>query len=79
MTHARLTAIVCQGLITATERCGKTYTGRGRHSIVDQARAAGWRIGALPDGTPDAMCPACARPDPVTVGLCRDLERSVRR
>lgn len=33
----------------------------------------------LSDGTPDAMCPACAKPDPVTVGLCRDLERSVRR
>lgn len=37
-----------------------------------------WRI-LLDHGRIDAMCPACARPDPVTVGLCRDLERSVRR
>jgi hypothetical protein len=61
------------------ERCGKVFKGWGQWSILDQARAAGWRIGRLVDGTPDAMCPACAKPDPATVALCRDLERSVKR
>jgi hypothetical protein len=76
---ARLTAIVCQGLLGEGERCGKVYKASGDWSVLDQARAAGWRIGRLPDGTPDAMCPACARPDPATVALCRDLKQSVRR
>ena len=44
----------------------------------DQARTRGWRIWWR-DGQLDPHCPACAKPDPVTVGLCRDLERSVRR
>lgn len=42
------------------------------------ARAAGWRIGALPDGRHDAMCPRCARPDPVLVRLCKELARAGR-
>lgn len=44
----------------------------------DQARVRGWKIWWR-DGQLDPHCPTCARPDPVTVGLCRDLERSVRR
>jgi hypothetical protein len=39
------------------------------------ARAAGWKIGALPDGTHDAMCSRCAKPDPVLVRLCKELAR----
>lgn len=76
---ARLTAIICQGLISDTQRCGRTFTGTGTAPLVDRARAAGWRIGQRRDGTPDAMCPTCARPDPATVALCRDLEQSVQR
>ena len=75
----RLTAIVCQGVDPETEeRCGKTYVGRGGKAwIVDQARAAGWKIGALNDGTPDAMCPACGKPDPATLAAARELKRSL--
>jgi hypothetical protein len=73
--HARprLSAIVCQGIGPDGQRCGRTYTGRGEWSLLDQARAAGWRIGALADGTPDAMCDLCAKPDPELVRLCREL------
>lgn len=76
---ARLAAVVCQGLDDGTgERCGATHTGRPGpagvdHDLVYSARAAGWRIGALVDGTPDAMCPRCAKPDPALVRLCREL------
>jgi hypothetical protein len=69
----RLTAIACRGVGPGGERCGRTYTGRGSWSLLDQARAAGWRIGALVDGTPDAMCERCSRPDPELVRLCREL------
>jgi hypothetical protein len=44
-----------------------------------RARAAGWKIGALPDGVHDAMCAACARPDPVLARLCRDLRRELQQ
>jgi hypothetical protein len=27
-----------------------------------EARAAGWHLGKTADGTPEAMCPTCARP-----------------
>jgi hypothetical protein len=47
-------------------------------TMIQWARAAGWRIGPLRDDQPrDAMCPRCARPDPVTVQLCRDLAKQV--
>ena len=73
----RLTAIVCQGVDPDTgDRCGKAYTGPWG-SIIDQARAGGWRIGRLPDGSPDAMCPACGKPDPAVLALIRDIERSL--
>ncbi len=48
--------------------CGKTFRPRGYASAVEQARAAGWRI--APNG--DAMCPACARPDPA---IAKGLDR----
>lgn len=41
-----------------------------------EARSKGWRIGPTqPDGTRHAMCRSCARPDPTTAALCRDLEK----
>ena len=76
----RLTAIVCQGILPeADDRCGRTFTARGRWQLLDQARAAGWRIGQRADGTPDAMCPDCGGPDTITAKLARDLGRSVQR
>lgn len=42
------------------------------------ARAAGWRIAPpAADGTRHAMCPRCAKPNPNTVALCADLNRSL--
>lgn len=74
----RLTAITCYGVDPAGGgRCGRTYNSRS-NNILDRARAAGWRIGTLADGTPDAMCPDCGRPDRATVTLCRELRRSIR-
>lgn len=52
--------------------------GTWRQDTFDGARAAGWRL-RVAGGVVDAMCPRCARPDPSTVALCRDLERSVKR
>jgi hypothetical protein len=79
-----LTAIVCQGRALVAGQstgppCGTTIHTRGPASLLDQARAAGWRVGRRADGTPDAMCPKCARPDQATRELCAALERSVRR
>ena len=79
-----LTAIICQGrnlvdgksvgdVCGATIRVGPRING----SLLDAARAQGWRIGHRADGTPDAMCARCAKPDPTTAALCRDLERSI--
>lgn len=63
-------AVVCNGVDPETgERCGRTYTRGGD----DAARAAGWRIGQLPNGERDAMCPRCGKPDPALTKLCRDL------
>jgi hypothetical protein len=46
------------------------------------ARAGGWHMshGQTHGGQAydDALCPKCARPDPVTVRLCRELERELR-
>lgn len=42
--------------------------------IAESARAAGWRLGPeRPDGTRDAMCRQCGRPDPTMAGIVRDL------
>lgn len=47
-----------------------------------RARAAGWHMsrGVTHGGRAydDALCPGCARPDPETVRLCRELERGLR-
>jgi hypothetical protein len=44
-----------------------------------EARGRGWRLGPTqPDGSRHAMCPACAKPNPETAALCRDLDRSNR-
>lgn len=60
--------------------CHRTYQPRGTHTDrSEQARAAGWRIGVRADGTPDAICPQDAKPDPELVRLCRDLDRSTRK
>lgn len=43
-----------------------------------EARAAGWRLGPThADGSRHAMCPRCAKPDPTTVALCNELNRSL--
>ncbi len=58
--------------------CANTYRARGHTTTAEQqqmARAAGWRLGIRPDGTPDAICPGDAKPDPELVALCRELER----
>ncbi len=76
-----LTALACQGRALAGGEsvgpvCGRTFTGRPAWGpLLDQARACGWRVGYRADGTPDAMCPQCARHDPETVALCRELAR----
>lgn len=75
-----LVTITCQGRALdgdgqpVGEICGTTYRPWGRINPLDGARAAGWRIGVRADGTPDAMCPRCARPDAGLVRMCRDLE-----
>ncbi len=77
-----LTAIVCQGRVlvdgeSVGEVCGVTIRATRWGNLFDTARVAGWKIGHRADGIPDAMCPRCARPDPATVALCRDLERTI--
>lgn len=64
---------VCNGQLDDATPHGVTLT-----ASYDTARTKGWRIN-LDRGRIDAMCPACARPDPATVALCRDLQRSVSR
>jgi hypothetical protein len=68
-------AIVCNGADEHGQRCGRTY----RRGDETAARAAGWKVGRLPDGNRDAMCPACGKPDPVTVALAREIERGIGR
>lgn len=57
--------------------CGRVFRGRGVLAfdvVVEQARAAGWRVGPPDaDGTRPASCPSCSRPDPQVVAICREL------
>lgn len=66
------------------DECGQVYPRRvdgpygppvGDTTHQMQARAAGWAIGRLPDGTTTATCPACRRPDPATAATCRALTK----
>lgn len=51
--------------------------GRFIRSTEDRARVKGWKIGTY-KGFRDPLCPQCAKPDPVTAKLCRDLSQSTR-
>jgi|SRR5579859_1117664 len=42
------------------------------------ARASGWRVGELPGGVHDAMCPRCGRPDRALTALCAELAASTQ-
>jgi len=73
--------LICRGIVNehTGRRCGETYDERGVDgNVLDAARAAGWKIHRWPNGLLDAMWPACAKPDPTTAALCRDLERSTQ-
>lgn len=79
-----LTKLTCQGRALVDgpgesigDICAATFTWRWRGPLLDAARAAGWRVGHRADGTPDALCPRCGRPDPVTLAHCKDLARSI--
>lgn len=65
--------------IVCRSDCGRTYRGHGADVTAaqqeQQARAAGWRLGRLGDGTPDARCPTCSRPDPALLRLAEELTR----
>ena len=50
--------------------------GRVLRATEDEARVKGWKIGYR-NGLRDPLCPQCAKPDPTTAALCRDLERSI--
>lgn len=41
------------------------------------ARASGWRVGVLPGGVHDAMCPRCSRPDPALARVLAELRLSI--
>lgn len=59
--------------------CKSVYrrrSARDDNELAAGARAAGWRLGVRGDGTPDAICPRDARPDPKLTQLCRDLAAS---
>jgi hypothetical protein len=56
---------------------GTTVQERTPAALLQMARAAGWAIGTLPDGSLNAMCKACRKPSPDLVRLCDDLARSV--
>lgn len=43
----------------------------------EQARAAGWSVGVLPDGTPTAMCPRCRRPNNTAVAVGREIQEGL--
>jgi hypothetical protein len=63
----------CRGWVEELKgMCGRTFRG-----TEDAARVKGWRIQL--GGVRDQLCPQCGKPDPVTVGLARELERSVAR
>jgi hypothetical protein len=76
-----LTALTYQGRALVDGRsvgniCGRVLRHRESDPpLLDYARAAGWRVGHRADGTPDAICPRCARPDPITAAICRDLAK----
>lgn len=56
--------------------CTNTYRPHYHDPGNEQARAAGWGILRLPDGTVTAICPRCRRPDPATVAACHQLAAS---
>jgi hypothetical protein len=65
----------CRGWIVEKQRvCGATYVG-----TEDAARVKGWKILAEGLGHGDQLCPQCGKPDPETLKLLHDLERSVAR
>lgn len=77
-------AIVCNGRALDAnqqpvgEPCGRTPDPPRPPTLnpVTAARAGGWRIGPpRPDGSRDAMCPRCAKPDPELAKLLRELTR----
>jgi hypothetical protein len=75
--YGRRVTITCQGRALVDgecvgEICGRTLTAP-QTWVLDRARAAGWRVGKRADGTPDAMCDRCAKPDPALVKLLRSL------
>jgi hypothetical protein len=64
----RTVTVTCQGRTwtddgTPGPVCGRTLRAP-ETTVLARARAAGWRVGTRRDGTPDAMCPRCAAPDP---------------
>ncbi len=67
-------------IVCRREGCNNRYRGHAEDDaqLAQQARAAGWRLGTRADGTPDAMCARCAKPDPELVKLCRDLAGSLK-
>ena len=77
--------LVCQGRALRNGRsvgptCGMRVARDQRETrgqFLTRARVGGWRIGHRADGTPDALCPTCAKPDPVLVRLTQELARSV--
>lgn len=78
-------ALVCGGravndaLQPVGEPCGRTYlTGHSRN-LHNRARAAGWQITELGDGSVYVCCDRCRRPDPQLVADCRTLQRQARR
>lgn len=83
-----MTEIRCTGRAVDTAlnprgpECGNTYRDRPRRTDAQRlngARAAGWRIGHLPDGGITATCPTCARPDPATLAAYRELTKGTTR
>ena len=75
--EGRRVTVTCHGrALVAGESvgpiCGTQLTAP-ETVVLDRARAAGWRVGKRADGTPDAMCPECARPATDTVRPLRGL------
>lgn len=42
-----------------------------------QARAAGWSVHVLGDGSRTATCPKCRKPNPQTVADCRAIQQGL--
>lgn len=49
-------------------------TAAHHRMLRERARVGGWKCHPNPDGTYNAMCPACGRADPAVIRLCRALE-----